>query len=137
MVDFRERYEDPNAALQCALDGRQAQIWTGLPGIVTSVNLAAMTVKVQPAVMGRRLFPDGTMQFVTPPAIPDVPIVFPSGGGYTLTFPIAVGDECDLHFHSRCFDAWWQSGGVSRRSILACMTSPIALRISAPSHSRM
>jgi hypothetical protein len=81
-------------------------------GIVTKVNMSSMTVEVQPAVMGKHVAPDGTLSHVLMPVIPDVPIVFPSGGGYVLTFPIAVGDECDLHSHSRSFDNWFESGGT-------------------------
>ena len=39
-------------------------------------------------------------------------VVFPGGGGFALTFPVAAGDECLVVFASRCIDAWWQSGGV-------------------------
>ena len=46
------------------------------------------------------------------PILPDVPVVFPGGGGFALTFPVAAGDECLVVFASRCIDAWWQSGGV-------------------------
>ena len=41
-----------------------------------------------------------------------MPVVFPGGGGFALTFPVAAGDECLVVFASRCIDAWWQSGGV-------------------------
>ena len=37
---------------------------------------------------------------------------FPSGGGFTLTFPLAVGDEVYVALAERCIDGWWQSGGV-------------------------
>jgi hypothetical protein len=39
-------------------------------------------------------------------------VCFPRGGGCTLTFPVAAGDEALIVFSSRCIDAWWQSGGV-------------------------
>lgn len=38
------------------------------------------------------------------------------GGGCTLTFPIAEGDECLVIFASRCIDAWWTAGGVQVQS---------------------
>jgi len=46
------------------------------------------------------------------PLLVDVPVVFPRGGGVTLTFPVKAGDECQLIFNDRCIDFWWQSGGV-------------------------
>src|ERR1019366_1339884 len=42
----------------------------------------------------------------------DVPIVFPSAGGFTITLPITVGDEVLVIFSSRCIDGWWQNGGI-------------------------
>ena len=52
-MDRRERWAEPVEALRAALDGRQAEMWTALPGIVQSFDPAAMTVSVQPAVAGR------------------------------------------------------------------------------------
>ncbi|MCL9653139.1 hypothetical protein L2088_00345 [Pseudomonas protegens] len=46
------------------------------------------------------------------PLLLDCPVQFPAGGGCTLTFPVAKGDECLVVFSSRCIDAWWQSGGI-------------------------
>ena len=31
-------------------------------------------------------------------------MVFPGGGGFALTFPVAAGDECLVVFASRCID---------------------------------
>ncbi len=47
-----------------------------------------------------------------PPLLVDVPVVFPRGGGCTLTFPVKAGDECLVIFADRCIDFWWQSGGI-------------------------
>lgn len=46
------------------------------------------------------------------PLLVDVPVVFPRGGGCTLTFPVKAGDECLVIFADRCIDFWWQNGGV-------------------------
>lgn len=111
-MDLRERFEDPCEAMQAVQDGRQAQIQTAMPGIITGYDAAAQTCSVQPAIRGRVESPDGTVASVDLPLLVDVPVFFPSGGGFTLTFPIAAGDECLVVFASRCIDAWWQSGGV-------------------------
>ena len=39
-------------------------------------------------------------------------MVFPGGGGWSITFPVSKGDEALVVFASRCIDDWWQSGGV-------------------------
>ena len=111
-MDPRERYSDPQEALRTAMDGHQAQQWTALPGIVQSFNAAAATVTVQPAIQGQVRLQDGTWKNVNLPLLPDVPVVFPHGGGVTLTFAIAAGDEVLVVFASRCIDGWWQDGGV-------------------------
>src|SRR5690606_4330979 len=46
------------------------------------------------------------------PLLLDCPVVFPGGGGVTLTFPIKPGDEALVVLASRCIDSWWQLGGV-------------------------
>lgn len=112
MIDRRERQDDTVESQRAALDGRQAEMWTALPGIIESFDPAAMTVAVQPAIAGRQTNEKGKAFSVTMPLLPDVPVVFPCGGGFTLTFPIKPGDECLVVFASRCIDAWWQNGGV-------------------------
>jgi hypothetical protein len=89
----------------------QSELWTAMPGIVNSVNHAQVTCTVQPATRSLVTGLDGTQKWVDLPLLLDVPIVFPSAGGFTLTLPIAAGDEVLVVFSSRCIDAWWQSGG--------------------------
>lgn len=98
--------------MRTALDGRQAQIWTALPGIVESVDLEAMTVKVQPAIQGVVTQEDGSQKYVNLPLLVDVPLCFPSAGGFILTLPVQAGDEVLVIIASRCIDAWWQNGGI-------------------------
>jgi len=113
-----ERLNSFPEALLAALDGRQAQIWTALPCIIQSFNADALTVVAQPAIKAQVRSPNGTMQWVSLPLLLDCPVVFPRGGGCTLTFPIADGDECLIIFASRCIDAWWTAGGVQVQSEL-------------------
>lgn len=111
-MDRRERSGEMLPALLAMQQSWQADIWTALPGIIQSFNAAEKTCVVQPAIKAQALNPDGTTQWITLPLLLDCPVQFPSGGGYTLTFPLAQGDECLVVFANRCIDAWWQSGGV-------------------------
>jgi len=111
-VDSRERWDDPEEALRVALEGLQSGLWTAMPGIIQSFSPGAITATVQLAVKGLVHAPDGSAQFVNLPLLVDVPVHFPRGGGCTLTFPVAKGDECLVVFAARCIDGWWQSGGV-------------------------
>jgi len=111
-MDRRERYDDPEEATRIAFEGNQASLWTALPGIVQSFNPGAMTCVVQPSISLQARASDGTTSPINLPLLLDCPVVFPSGGGATLTFPIKAGDECLVVFSSRCIDGWWQQGGV-------------------------
>ena len=92
----------------------QARLWTALPGIITAVDYTKFTVRVQPAIMGKTEDAEGVQTDVQLPMLVDVPVLFPNGGGWHLTCPIQVNDECLVVFASRCIDAWWQNGGVQK-----------------------
>lgn len=109
-MDRIERLDDPVEAQRRAQDGRQAQIWTALPGIVTAFDPVAMTVSVQPAVQGSVRDESGQTRNQGMPLLVDVPVVFPCGGGFSLTYPVRAGDEALVVFASRCIDGWWQGG---------------------------
>ncbi|HDW8252758.1 TPA: hypothetical protein RM899_002925 [Escherichia coli] len=83
-----------------------------MPGIVQSFDPDTVTVVVQPAIKGYEPDSNGINQSTTLPLLVDVPVVFPRGGGCTLTFPVKAGDECLVIFADRCIDFWWQSGGI-------------------------
>ncbi len=110
--DFYERTGSLEATIRTAIGAAQAGIWTALPGMVQSFDAGAVTAVVQPAIQGIVAQPDGSSKAVNLPLLLDCPVVFPRGGGCTLTFPVKSGDECLVVFASRCIDAWWQSGGV-------------------------
>jgi hypothetical protein len=112
MLDRRERVADREEALRLIADARAGDIWTSLPGIIQAFYPQTMTVDVQPAINGVRQQSDGSWVRLQMPVIPDVPVYFPGGGGVTLTFPIAKGDECLIVFSARCIDSWWDRGGV-------------------------
>lgn len=130
-MDRRERVENLQWTLSAVLEGFQAEMWTALPAIVESFNPAAMTVAVKPAIRGRVRSVDDNPPlppqsnpvldkdnwwWADMPIIGDVPVVFPSGGGFTMTFPLFPGDNVLLVFSSRCIDAHWQSGGVQNQA---------------------
>lgn len=113
-----ERYEEFANAVNDAMNGRQARIWTALPGIVQSFNATENTVSVQPAIKLHMRNPDGTFSDLTMPVAPDIPVHFPGAGGFVMTVPPQVGDECLLVFSSRCIDNWFGMGGVQSQRTL-------------------
>ena len=90
------------------VDSAIKNLHTCLPGIIVSFDPVKQTAQVQPAL--KRVFAETGA--VNLPVCVDVPVVFPGGGGYFLTFPVAPGDECLLMFSERCIDYWYASGGT-------------------------
>lgn len=111
-MDKNERYSDQQEVIRTAIQAALSNVWTALPGIVQSFDPAAMTCIVQPSITMMVRDPDGSASSVALPLLVDCPVQFPAGGGCTLTFPVAPGDECLVVFASRCIDAWWQLGGA-------------------------
>ncbi|GAB7197671.1 hypothetical protein OS31_40010 [Dickeya oryzae] len=110
-------------SLQSQIGGEQQAIDTitnyiasairvSLPGIVQSFDPDSVTCVIQPAIRGYETDTGGNQISVPLPLLVDVPVIFPRGGGCTLTFPIQPGDECLIVFADRCIDFWWQSGGM-------------------------
>lgn len=98
----------PESAHAAQIDGRLKELHTCLPGIIDSYNPATQTASVQPAI--KRIFTERGP--VALPVCVDVPVAFPGGGDFYLTFPVARGDECILLFSERCIDYWFANGGV-------------------------
>jgi hypothetical protein len=115
--DPREYLNDQEEGTRLAQDGHQARIWTAMPAIIQSIDLTKNTCVCQIAIQGRYEDQDGNLNWVNIGLLQDVPIVFPSAGGMSLTFPIAAGDEVLVVFASRCIDSWWQNGGFENKPI--------------------
>lgn len=101
-------------ALQ-AVTNRLKDLHTAMPGIIVSFDAATQLAEVQPAI--KRLFNtgDSNEEILVPADLPiliKVPCIFPQGGGFSLTFPIAPGDECLLIIAERSIDNWHEFGGT-------------------------
>lgn len=112
MVTNNERQDSPELVLKAVADSLSTSLRVAMPGIIQSFDAGAVTATIQPAVKASVRQSDGSLSSVALPLLVDVPVVFPRGGGVTLTFPVAAGDECLVVFADRCIDYWWQNGGV-------------------------
>jgi hypothetical protein len=117
-VDRRERVGSMDEVLLATQDSLQAKMWTALPAIVQSWNRTENTVVAQPSIEAQVRNLSGVWTNTKLPLLLDVPVVFPGGGGFTMTFPLAVGDEVLVVFASRCIDAWWKYGGIQVQAFL-------------------
>jgi hypothetical protein len=97
---------------------RLADTHTSLPGIIESFDAATQTAKVNVAIKRVRDVrnADGTYTEIPTQIAPilNVPVQFPSGGGFHITFPVAKGDECLLVFQERSIDRWQQQSGIQK-----------------------
>lgn len=100
------------------LEEAKANIRVSMPGKIKSFDPETVTCVVEVSTFGRTaIVSEGSTSVdrttkvdVMYPLILDAPVIFPRGGGCTLTFPVKEGDECLLIFTDRCIDFWWQSG---------------------------
>ncbi|WP_145592103.1 Gp138 family membrane-puncturing spike protein [Yersinia rochesterensis] len=84
-----------------------SQLRVSMPGIVQSFDADKVTCDIQVGIKGESGGESTNLSVLT-----NVPVVFPRGGGVTMTFPIKSGDECLLVFGDRCIDFWHQSGDI-------------------------
>lgn len=115
-IEDREVYD-------AILKGAKQSIRVSMPGVIKSFDPETVTCVVEVSIYipkpesaeGKsidRLAQDNVFY----PLILDAPVIFPRGGGCTLTFPVSAGDECLVIFADRCIDFWWQNGGVQNGS---------------------
>lgn len=99
-------------AMKALADSILSSLRVSLPGIIESFDPESCTCTVQPALRGQVADVQGNYSSSVLPLLVDVPVIFPRGGGFTMTFPVRAGDECLVVFSDRCIDFWWQNGGV-------------------------
>lgn len=90
------------AAMRFTLRQLLKGVNTCLPGVVVRYDAPSRRASVQPAVA--LLTTDG--QLIDRPVVADVPVLFPSGGGFALSFPLAPGDPVLLVYSQRGIGGW-------------------------------
>lgn len=113
-LDDQRQYEeaatdDEAAAVRAEVEASTLDLHTAMPGIILSFDKDKQTAVVQPAV--QKFFRG--QGFIEIKQVMDVPVQFPRGGGFVLTFPVAAGDECLLVFSERAIDHWFETGRAS------------------------
>jgi len=101
-----ERLLDDEECLRRAIENKLDNLRVAMPGEIVDFDKDTQTATVKPLI---KEYCRGRWESL--PLLLDVPCFFPRAGGYALTFPVKVGDECLVIFNDMCIDAWWQSGG--------------------------
>lgn len=92
-----------------ALESRIADVYTSMPGEVVSYDAATKTADIRPLVRKRMPDEDDGSVFEDLPILPSVKVVFPSGGGAKIRWPLGLGDAgVILCSHSDV--GTWQAG---------------------------
>ncbi|MBC8947232.1 Gp138 family membrane-puncturing spike protein [Xenorhabdus indica] len=112
MITNFERMNHPETPFLLMQESVSSGLYVSMPCIIQSFDPNAVTVTAQPAIRWKVTDETGKTESVALPLLVDVPVIFPRGGGVTLTFPIKPGDECLVVFADRCIDYWWQNGGI-------------------------
>lgn len=90
-----------------------SDVHTSIPGRIVKYDAATQTADVEIVVQRAEVAESGATVHETCPVIPNVPIGWPSGGGYSLQFPLAVGDGVWLVFSEASIANWRETGDVS------------------------
>lgn len=97
--------------LNAAIRGRLAAVRTALPAQVIAYDAATQLVQVQPLIRAAYLDADtNELRTQLPPAIPSVPVLWPSAAAGSITFPLAAGDQGFILCAERSIDEWKATG---------------------------
>ena len=95
--------------LRKAMEHRLSDVRTSMPARVSVYNLATQTVDVEPLV--REITEtDGDDIEEALPVIPGVPVAWPRGGGFFITFPLVPGNTGQIVVCDRSIDQWRTKG---------------------------
>jgi len=89
----------------------QRRMHVAIPGRVESYDSESQTADVQPMVNEAFVADDGTEVVETMPIVQDVPVVFPRGGGFFISWPLQKGDFVQLLVNDRSVDLYRESDG--------------------------
>lgn len=97
--------------IRAAIASRMTDVHTAIVARVTKYDEKLQKVTVQPTIKAAYIGEDDERKVENLPAIVGVPVSFPGGGGYRITFPIKEGDTGLLVFSEASLDVWLSKGG--------------------------
>lgn len=95
--DPEKEYDNLTDALEFAFEQLLKRMWSCIPGIIESYDPVKKRCRVRPAINIRET--DGSTS--TPSPIVNVPVVWPSGGGFSLISPLPEGEPVLIQFSQR------------------------------------
>jgi hypothetical protein len=107
--------------IRAAVSSSISGLAVALPGKIEKYDSTLQKADVKPLLKRTVIGRDGTETAEALPVIPEVPVVFPRGGGYFLSLPIEKGDLVLLVVCDRSIDDFAYSTGTTD-------TDPVDLR---------
>ena len=102
-----DRRSTLSSSIKKGIDSALKELHTAMPGEIISFDPDEQVADIQPMikrVMGGEI--------VNLPVLKAVPVRFMKSGEFTITFPLAEGDEVELIFQERSIDTWLEQGGI-------------------------
>ena len=99
--------QNPMRILPLVIRSEMARLRTAIPAKVLSYDPSKQTAKCEVLVKTRVVNGETEeVTFETPPPVPDVPVIWPSGGGQSLVLGLEPGDPVFLMCADRSTDEW-------------------------------
>jgi len=118
--------------LQAAVSQAVGDMFVAMPAKIVTYTAATQMADVQPLLSRPVVFDDGTESLDKLPIIPGVPVAFPRGGGYFMSFPLAPGDLVLLVFCDRSIDKYKSSPGTTPVNPVDLRTNDISDAVAIP-----
>lgn len=99
--------------IKAAIESHVAGLHVALPGIVEKYDAEKQVADVVIAVRAPMRTLAGDVSYLDFPTLPEVPIAWPSGGGYFAAFPLAKGDPVMLVFSEVATGEYLSNGSKS------------------------
>lgn len=95
------------------IDSRILDMQISMPGRIETYYPDTQTADVTPVIKRPLFTEDDDLVHEALPVVPNVQVLFPRGGGYSITWPLSPGDHVELVFQTYSTAQWRQSGLVS------------------------
>ena len=96
-----------------AIRSRLLDVHTALPGKIVKYDKATQLADVQLMIKRALLNDKNAVVNEDLPILPDIPVAFPRGGDFFVSFPLAAGDHVMVIFQESSIDAWQSQGPTS------------------------
>ncbi len=112
-------YESTEQSIRAIIDYALSQTNTSIPGYVERYDAGSQTADIVVPFVDY-YESDGSIEADAYlwPVLRAVPVVFPRGGGWSITWPLAARDNVLLVFSQRSIDEWWATDGSTEVSPL-------------------